>query len=222
MKVTQYVRQERAIVAADTGGIRERWLWGLRILRDPEAMAESGQSLKHGVAQQLIHAAARRGIKLNEREIQRRIQAARTYKTEAEIRRAATDFETWRDLYNAGFPTYETPEGEPPADHRTEAERRRDQNAAMLAEVDQYGIQPALFPLDQFEPTEATLKDLQDYLDEQESITARFVEHNRRQREYLEALIEAASDDMSMTWEAAAKLLPEHGGDEDDSVVDDA
>jgi hypothetical protein len=38
------------------------------------------------------------------------IQAARTYKTEDEIRRGATDFETWRDLYNAGFPTYEGPE----------------------------------------------------------------------------------------------------------------
>jgi hypothetical protein len=42
-----------------------------------------------------------------EREIQRRLQAARTYQTEAEIRQALTDFETWDELLNAGFPPVE-------------------------------------------------------------------------------------------------------------------
>ncbi len=42
MKTTQYIRIERAISAAATSDIRERWFWGLRLLRDPDALA--GQS----------------------------------------------------------------------------------------------------------------------------------------------------------------------------------
>lgn len=82
MKVTQYVRQERAIASADSGGIRERWIWGLRLLRDPDAMS-SPKSLRHGVADQLMAAAARAGRKLSDREIRWRLQCARTYPTEA-------------------------------------------------------------------------------------------------------------------------------------------
>jgi hypothetical protein len=205
VKTTQYVRQERAIAAADSEGIRDRWLWGLRILRDPEAMTESGKSLRHGVTQELIHAAARAGLTLTDREIQRRIQCARTYKTEAEIRQAMSDFKTWFDLAQAYFPKYETPDGEPPADHRTEAERQQDRARQLL---DLVGPQAALFPLDTFEPVEVTLKDLQEYADEQDALTARFVAHGEKRREYLGQLIDAAGGDMSLTWEAASRLLP--------------
>lgn len=206
MKTTQYVRQERSIAAADTNGIRERWLWGLRILRDPEAMTESGKSLRHGVTEQLIAAAARFGLKLNDREIRYRIQAARTYKTEAEIGTACADFETWFDLRQAGFPTYETPDGEPLADHRTEGERANDR-ASALARLALDAVQPSLFPLNRFEPTEVTLKELRDYTDEMSEMTARFVEHDVQRRQYLGQLIDAAGGDESKTWMEAAHLL---------------
>lgn len=203
MKTTQYVRQEKAIASADAGGIQQRWMWGLRLLRDPEAMS-SEKSLKHGVADQLIAAAKANGIKLSEQEIQRRLRCARAYPTEAEMRHAVTDFDTWRDLVGAGFPAYVAPDGEPLADHRTEEEKKHDRARALL---DIIGTQGTLFPLDRFEPTESTLKELLEYAEQGEELTARFLEHDRKRREYLESLIGAAGGDLSVTWQEAQNRL---------------
>lgn len=102
MKTTQYVRQEKAIATADSNVIRERWLWGLRLLRNPAAMS-SEKSLRHGITDQLVAAAQAAGLKLTAREIQRRLQCARTYPTEAQMRRVTSDFESWFDLLKADF-----------------------------------------------------------------------------------------------------------------------
>lgn len=206
MKTTQYLRQEKAITAADSGGIRERWLWGLRLLNDPEAMS-SERSLRHGAADQLVAAAgvdAKGRNRLNAQEIQRRLRCARAYKTEAEIREALTDFGTWDELARAGFPAYEAPEGEPLADYRTEAERKRDHARAL---ADQLGEQGALFPLSDFEPITTTLKDLAAYAAEMAELTARFAERDRQRQEYLDGLIEAAGGDLSVTWQVAHERL---------------
>jgi hypothetical protein len=204
MKTTQYVRQGKAIAVADSGGIRQRWLWGLRLLRDGEAMSESGKSLKHGVTDQLIAAAKAAGLKLSAREIQARLQCARVYPTEAQIRRSTADFEHWSALVQSGFPDYEAPEGEPPADHRTDAERDHDRARALLNMV---GEQGALFPLSDFEPGEAILKDLAVYMEEQDGITERFARRGRRRHAYFDRLVAAADGDLSMTWaEAHARL----------------
>lgn len=203
MKTTQYIRQEKAIAVADSGGIRERWMWGLRLLRDPEAMS-SEKSLRHGVTDQLIAAAKAAGLKLSDREIQRRLQCARTYPTEAEIRQMLADFKTWDDLHRANFPAYEAPENEPPADHRTDAERKHDKGRALL---DLIGEQGTLFPLDHFEPVTTTLKELKDYADEMAELTARFAARDEERRAYLEQLIAAAGDDLSMTWQEAHDRL---------------
>ena len=203
MKTTQYVRQERAIASADAGGIRMRWMWGLRLLRDPEAMS-SEKSLKHGVTEQLVTAAKAGGLRLSEREIRYRLKCARTYQTEDEIRQALAAFETWTDLCSANFPAYETSADEPLADHRTEEEKKRDRARALL---DIIGNQGTLFPLDKFEPTEATLKELQEYTEQSEELTARFLEHDRKRRDYLDSLIEAADGDLSITWQEAQQRL---------------
>lgn len=199
MKTTQYVRQEKAISAADTSGIRERWMWGLRLLRDPDAMA-STSSLRHGVAAQLVAAAGKdsRGRnRLGEQEIQRRLRCARAYSTEYEIRAALTDFGTWDELARAGFPAFEVPGGEPLADHRTDSERERDRQRAFESIL---GEQGALFPLSDFEPSTATLKELVAYADEMEEWTGRYVERDRKRRAYLDELIQAVGDDLSVTW----------------------
>lgn len=215
MKTTQYIKQERAIAAADRGGIRERWLWGLRLLRDPEAMA-SEKSLKHGVTDELVAVATARGYKLSAREIQRRIQCARTYQTEDEIRQALADFETWDDLHRAGFPTYPAPADEPPADHRTETEREHAKAHALL---DLIGEQGALFPASMFEPVETPLKDLAAYAEEMCELTGRFVQRDEERRAYLDQLIAAADGDLSMTWQEAQQRL---SADTDDDRDDDA
>ncbi len=204
MKTAQYVRQEKAIAAAVVNDVRQRWLWGLRLLRDSEAMSESGKSLKHGVTDQLIAAAKAAGIKLSATEIQRRLRCARTYQTESQIRHAVTDFETWHDLVAANFPTFDADPEESLADHRTDDEKKRDA-ARRLAEI--VGEQGSLFPLDQFEPTQATVKDLRDYAEQMAELTERFAKRDRERLAYVEELAEAADGDESVTWQEAHERL---------------
>jgi len=203
VKTTQYVRQEKAIAAADSGGIHERWMWGLRLLRDPEAIAKGG-GLKHGVTDQLIAAVTGSGRRISDREIRRRLQCARTYPTEAQIGQALADFATWFELSEAGFPPISAPVDEPLADHRTEAEREHDRARALL---DLVGAQGSLFPLDQFEPVSTSLKDLLAYTEQMEELTNRFRTRDRNRRAYVESLIAAADNDLSLSWlEAHGRL----------------
>lgn len=201
LKPTQYTQIERKIAAAETTSIRERWLYGLRLLRDPAAMSEGGGGLKHGVAETLTASAAKRGIKLSAREIQRRVQCARAYPTEAQIRQALADFDTWWDLSLARFPAYEAPPEEPEADHRTEEEKRSDRAraAAAAASDGASGQQLSLFA--GFEPTQATVKDLVDYATEQAALTERFAERDRKRAAYVAELVAACPDeDLSTVW----------------------
>lgn len=221
MKIAQYTQQEKAIAAADTKGIRGRWLWGLRILNDPEKIAPAG-GLKQGVTESLIAAAEKAHLKLSASEIRRRMLCARAYKTEAEIVQVLDDFETWNDLHRANFPTYEAPEGEPPADYRTKAEKEHD---LALELADRIGDQLALFPLSEFEPSETTLKELIDYADRQDKITAGFIKTGQKRRAYLGELIDAAEGDLSTTWEDALDRLAEQQevdeADDDEAAEDD-
>jgi hypothetical protein len=203
VKTTQYVRQLSHIEAADSNLIREWWMFGLRLLRDPEVMSPSGVSLKHGVAERLISAAgvdSKGRPRLSAQKIQRALRCARLYRTESQIRRAATDFTGWYELVDAGFPPYEAEEGEAPADHRTEAERKRDR-ARALADV--LGEQGSLFPLDDFEPSTTTLKVLAEYAAEMAELTSRFARRDEQRRDYLAQLIEAAGGDLSAAWRDA-------------------
>jgi hypothetical protein len=200
VKTTQYIRIERAISAAATSDIRERWVWGLRLLRDSDAFAPGSTQLKPGRADELVRAAKAAGFRLSEREIQYRLKAARSYPTESQIAQAAAEFSNWTALVGNHFPAFEAPDGEPPADHRTEAERQRDHARAL---TDILGEQGTLFPLQDFEPNETPLKVLAAYAEEMAELTARFEKRDRERRAYLDALIQAADGDLSVTWQAA-------------------
>ena len=97
MKYAPYIKQEKYIAASDAGSIIERWRYGYTLLDDTNATTPQG-NLRHGVLAGLIGRAAQRGYKISEREIRRRLECARAYKTEAEIGRAAADFEYWWHL----------------------------------------------------------------------------------------------------------------------------
>lgn len=206
MKLTQYTRQEAAIAAAETNTIRQRWLWGMRLLHDADLMSAGGGGLRHGVAASLVEAAKTRGLTLSEREIRRRIQCARTYPTETQIGQILADFTTWSDLLTANFPPVDRPDGVADADWRTESERTSDRARAL---ADHLSSQDAMFPLSRFEPVETTLKDLQDFVEEQEQITESFAATSRKRRAELERLIAAADGDLSVTWAEAHKRLGE-------------
>lgn len=204
MKTAQYVRQERAIAAADSGGIRERWLWGLRLLRDPDAFANGGTQLRPGYADGIVAAVKTAGRKLSQREIQYRLRAARTYQTDSQIAQISARFDNWSGLIAADFPAVDAAEGEGVADHRTEDERRRDHARAL---ADAVGVQGALFPLSDFEPVTTTLKDLITYATEMSELTARFARRDQDRWAYLNRLVEVAEADLSITWaEAHARL----------------
>ncbi len=216
---TTYVKQEEAIARADRGGIYERWRWGGRLLIDTDRMASSGKSLKHSETEKLIAEAKAAGFKLSAREIQYRIQCARAYKTEAEIRNAIADFETWFALTQAGFPAYEVDADEPPADHRTRQERQRDAARQLALKANPHPYLP--FDVDKFEPITTPLKELVIELEEQDRITAGFVATGRKRRSYLDALIEAADGDLEMTWADAHKRAIELGLIDDEDEGDD-
>lgn len=216
MKTTQYIRQEKAIASADTGGIRQRWIWGLRLLRDSDAFAPQSTQLKPGRADELVKASKAAGLPLSEREIQYRLRAARVYPTDSQIAQASAEFKTWSALIAAGFPAYEALEGEAPADHRTEAERDHDR-ARALAEL--VGEQGTLFPLRDFEPIETPLKDLLDYTDQQDELTGRFVRHGKKRRAYVERLVEAVGGDLNATWLEAHNLLSREEQDEHAAAI---
>ena len=204
MKTTQYVRQEKAIAAADAGGIRERWLWGLRLLRDPDAFAPGGSQMKAGRADELVQAVKAAGRKISQREIQYRLRAARTYQTESQIAQISARFENWSGLIATDFPAVDALPDEPPADHRSDAERKRDHARAL---ADHLGEQGALFPLSDFEPVTTTLKELAAYAEEMAELTARFAERDKARQDYLDRLIRAAGGDLGMTWQDAHDRL---------------
>lgn len=200
MRLTQYTRQEAAIAASETSGIRQRWLYGLRLLRDPDMMSPGGGGLRHGVADQLVSAAKARGLKLSATEIRYRLQCARTYPTEVQIAKAIGDLETWSGLIQSAFPAIARGADDADADYRTDAERTTDRARALADHLD---AQDAMFPLSRFEPVETTLKDLQEYVEEQERITESFAATSRKRRAELDRLTAAAGGDLSMTWAEA-------------------
>jgi hypothetical protein len=174
-KPTPLLRLEKKISASDRGGILERWRYGRTLLADPKLTTTAGH-LRHGVTELLINAATAAGLKLSEREIRRRLQCARTYSTDAEIGRAAADFEGWTALADAGFP--------PLAD---QAE----------------GVKPTL--ADQHTPatTPWQLATLADYLGDRERWTAAHSRKNAQLRAHLDELINACDGDLTVTYQVA-------------------
>jgi hypothetical protein len=106
-----YDRIEQRILNADTGSSYYRWKWGRLVLCDPD-LTKNGR-LRHGVLDALVAKAWAHGSKLSKREIKYRLQAARTYQTEAEIGQVLAQFDNWWTLISAGFPPAEVPPDAP-------------------------------------------------------------------------------------------------------------
>ena len=205
MKTAQYTTREAQIITTDGAGIRQRWLWGLRLLHDPDAFTPGSSQLRPGVREALIQAAAKRGLKLSDSEIGYRLQCARAYLTEAEFATAVANFLDWTSLRQAGFPPAqpEIPDASP-ADWRTDAERTHDRNRAW---VDATSGMDAMFPLRDFEPVETTLADLEAFMKQQLEINENFAATYAKRRAYLDDLEVAVDGDLTATWEQAQQAL---------------
>jgi hypothetical protein len=95
-----FLALEVRIATDERDSIVNRWKYGRELL----AVKGDRKQLPHGMIGDLIKAAARAGLKLSEREIQRRMKLATVYGSEAKVRQALTDFGTWSDIVNANFP----------------------------------------------------------------------------------------------------------------------
>lgn len=203
-----YIRLEKAIAAADAGSIRQRWEFGRRLLCDPEKTTPAG-NLRHGVLAELIDAARRAGRKLSEREIRYRLEAARAYPCDSQIRHAGADFEHWTALREAGFPERESEDGEPPFDPRTPLERAQAAEKQLAFGEPGDPAQLALFewfPGDQFDVL-ATIAELRKYAEDMAAWTKRQAKRDQDRLAYVERLSAAVGGDESKTWTEAQVAL---------------
>ncbi|HZR50055.1 MAG TPA: hypothetical protein VFB06_11105 [Streptosporangiaceae bacterium] len=209
MRYARLLRREKNIAASDTGGVLERWAFGRDLLTDPAKTTPAG-NLKHGVLAELIGRAAAGGYKLTEQEIQRRLRAARTYPSEAQIREALTDFANWDALARAGFPPVEAPPDTLPFDPRDSGERARDAAREFTRHANGSGSEQLtlfdFFPDDKFTEL-STLGELMKYAHEMAELTERYARKDRERAAYLDSLIAAVHGDLSKTWEEAQAAL---------------
>lgn len=206
-----YGRLEKAIAAADTGSIRQRWEYARRLLMDRTKTTEAG-NLKNGVIDGLIAAARRQGIQnVNRREIQYRLQAGKTYPSEAHITHVGARYEHWTALREAGFPAVQLPLGTDtePFDPRTAEEKARDAGEAIDRAAQKAGGQLELF--DYFNDAAfdelSTIAELRKYAVDMYEWTERQARRDRERLAYVNRLSAAVDGDESKTWiEAQAAL----------------
>jgi hypothetical protein len=215
MRLASYMRMEKTILASDGDTITERWKWGRRVLNDDTAVTPRGY-LQHGVLDRYLAKAKSQGIRLSEREIQRRLKAARTYRTEAEIRHAVSDFNTWHDLVAAAFPEVTLDDPGEPYDPRHHDEKLRD-NGRKLRRAELERWQQSFPGMDEY----TTLQDMVKLLAERQGLTSRRVREEAVLAGELQSLIDAVDGDLSATVEEALDALDAQNGLTDDTEADD-
>lgn len=206
MRYGRYLKLEKNIAASDTGGILERWRYGRTLVTDPRRTHPNGR-LKHGEAAKLVTEAKASGFETSETEIRYRMQAARTYETEAEVANVVGEFRTWHDLIQARFPVVELPEGVDPGDpydpHATDRKPPKPAQQEPLTTADGKPV-PAFEPPVRFGGDEhgprSTVEDLYAACKESEGYTDRMAVNDARRRAYVDDLRDAVGGDLTRTW----------------------
>jgi hypothetical protein len=205
----RYLRLEKNIAASDTGGIKERWHYGWCLLTDPKRVTNKG-NLKNGVLDELIDTAKSIGVKLSRSEIQYRMQAARTYETEAQLSKILGQFENWWRLIQAGFPQVEAdPDDEPYDPHAADRKPPKATPQEPLTTSDGKRVPefdpPVKFSGDEHGPR-STIEDLYAACKESEGYTERMAVNDAKRRGYVDDLADAAGGDLTKTWYEAELL----------------
>jgi hypothetical protein len=192
----QLDKYEGQVASAEAHGVLARWKWGRDVLADPRLVNLAG-SLWRGrrIAEGLIEAAEAKGRSLSEREIQRRLQFARAYETEAQALAAVAVYGSWEGLHRAGFPPVMAPdEGLDPEPEQ--------------GSLDEY--LPGAFNFDGLlRPRAMTpLRVVVAYAGDRKRKTAAARRRDRFVDEQLAELIEAAGGDLDVTYgEAQARRM---------------
>src|SRR5258707_10860199 len=206
MRYERYKRIDNAIKASDSGGIWERWRYGRRLVCESEMTTARGY-LQHGKIEWLTRRSGE-----SERELQRRLQCARAYPQESQIRQLLTDFRTWDDVINSGFPPYPATEDERPYNplETDELIQQREADRVRFDEDSQYE-DGGLIPRDAF-PDSTPMLEISQFADRELELAARYTDKAQRRRFYVDSLIKAAGTDwQSMTLGEAERAF--HDGD---------
>ena len=200
MKYERYKRIDNAIKASDNGGAWERWRYGRRLLCDRTMTNENG-NLYNGRLEWL---ARRSGV--SEREIKLRLQAARTYPQESQIRRAIAQFGSWTGLQRARFPEIPATDGELPYNPLETDELLRQQKAASdRATEDSLYEGGGLFPREYDDSTR--MRELVRYVEVRLELAARFSGDAFKLKDRVDELLKAVHGNLDATLGEAKRAL---------------
>jgi hypothetical protein len=207
MRMTGYLVRERTIARAEHGGIEARWRYGRALLE-----AKHGRrQLPHGMIDSLIRAATEAGLSVSRREIQHRIRCAEVYATEGEVRTAVRTYGSWTTLREAAFPAVEIGEtaerlglvvdlAQPEPEVWTQ-----DALGDPALFPDALRVARALIPL-----SAATLRNVEEFLDECDARTARHATVNDRRRARYEQLLAAVGGCRDVRYSDAVRAAEIH------------
>lgn len=198
-------RLEKKIAASDSGGILERWHYGVEVLK-----AKAGKKkLPDGMLAGLVAAAGTKRDakgnekpKISEREIRYRVQLAETYPTEAHVRQIIAECGLWTEIIAKGFPEVIVDETPSVDDVLDDIEGQAHGDAQEFE-------QPGLFP-DMVKRTplpKTPLRVLVAYAEEMREMTASYAKRDDERGEHLRELTLAVGGDLEVTYEDALAVL---------------
>lgn len=187
VKTTVYLKLEQRIAADEFGGIKHRWEFGRALLKEKVGR----QKLPDGMLASLVAAATAAGLKVSEREIQRRIKCAEVYGDDRQLRHACDAMGSWRALVNANFPPVDStdPEDLEAAGISTAAPDEWEQLSLIPGLGEVLKVRGRSIPL-----AEATIADVEAYRDMYAGIHSNFAKRLAQIENALRIMREAQSD----------------------------
>lgn len=212
MRPSRYSRQEKVIGTSDGDTIICRWRYG-HLLRCDEKRVTPQGNLRNDVIEELIAIAKKAGYTISRREIQYRLQCAKAYTTEAEIRRSSAQYGHWWDLIRAGFPAVEVPPGEAdaePYDPRDRDEIKRDNDRALRTAREErvQMLLPGFYPT-------MSLNEISKRNDEKRELGQQLVFEADELQPIIDELLEAVDGDGSATFDEAEDILDDETADDE-------
>jgi hypothetical protein len=185
MRYERYQRIDNAIQASDSGGAFQRWRYGRRCVCDDEMTTPKG-NLRDGKMEWLIrHSGASR------REIQYRLQCAKAYPKESQLRMAIAQYGSWFALTRAGFPPFEgDPDERPYNPLETDELAKQHETATQRIVEDSQYVGGALIPRDAF-PDNTPMPEIDRWTDQELELQARGLHRAQERRFYVDGLIKA-------------------------------